>query len=96
MKAEYIEKIYAGWLGKIIGIRLGAPIEGWTYERIKNIYGEIQGYVTDYKRFGADDDSNVPIFFLRALEDSGFNLTPQAVGEALLNYSPFERGFFWW
>ena len=27
---NYMEKVYAGWLGKIIGIRLGAPIEGWT------------------------------------------------------------------
>ena len=34
MKVEYIEQIYAGWLGKIIGIRLGASIEGWTYEKI--------------------------------------------------------------
>ena len=28
MKKEYIEHIYAGWLAKIIGIRLGAPVEG--------------------------------------------------------------------
>ena len=27
MKEEFIEKIYAGWLAKIIGIRLGAPVE---------------------------------------------------------------------
>lgn len=32
MNPEYIEKIYAGWLAKVIGVRLGAPIEGWTYE----------------------------------------------------------------
>jgi len=96
VKAEYIEKIYAGWLGKIIGIRLGAPIEGWTYDQIKNVYGEINGYVADYKRYAADDDSNVPLFFLRALEDSGYNLTSEAVGNALLNYAAFERGFFWW
>ena len=30
LKKEWIEKIYAGWLAKIIGIRLGAPVEGWT------------------------------------------------------------------
>ncbi|MDR1704693.1 MAG: ADP-ribosylglycohydrolase family protein, partial [Clostridiales bacterium] len=96
MKAEYIEQIYAGWLGKIIGIRLGAPVEGWTYEQIKNTYGELRGYIKDYKRMGPDDDSNGPIFFLRALEDSGYRLTPQAVGEALLNYVPYEHGFFWW
>ena len=98
MKKEYIEKIYAGWLAKIIGIRLGAPIEGWTYEKIKNVYGEIHNYPVDYKRFAADDDWNGPIFFVRALEDGsgGLNLTPTAVAEALLNYAPFEHGFFWW
>jgi len=96
MKTEYIEKIYAGWLAKIIGIRLGAPIEGWTYQQIKNVYGEVHNYPVEYRRFAADDDSNGPIFFIRALEDHGLDLTPQAVGEALLNYAPFEHGFFWW
>lgn len=98
MKPEYLEKIYAGWLAKTIGIRLGAPIEGWTYEKIKNVYGDLDHYPVDYRLFAADDDSNGPLFFLRALEDGkgGFDLTAQAVGEALLNYAPFEHGFFWW
>ena len=43
MKKEYIERIYAGWMAKIIGIRLGAPVEGWTYEQIKEIYGAPDG-----------------------------------------------------
>ena len=98
MKTEYIEGIYAGWLAKIIGIRLGAPIEGWTYEKIKNIYGELTDYPVDYREFAADDDSNGPLFFLKALEDGrhGFDLQAQDVAEALLNYAPFEHGFFWW
>lgn len=40
MKKEYIEHIYAGWLAKIIGIRLGAPVEGWSQRQIEDIYGE--------------------------------------------------------
>jgi ADP-ribosylglycohydrolase len=98
MKPEYIEKIYAGWLAKIIGIRLGAPVEGWTYGKIKSVYGDLDHYPVDYREFAADDDSNGPLFFLRALEDGkgGFDLSSQAVGEALLNYAPFEHGFFWW
>ena len=28
LSQKWIEKIYAGWLAKIIGIRLGAPVEG--------------------------------------------------------------------
>lgn len=39
MKEEYIEKIYAGWLGKMIGIRMGAPVEGFSYEQIKTYMG---------------------------------------------------------
>lgn len=98
MKQEYIEKIYAGWLAKIIGIRLGAPIEGWTYEKIQNIFGELDHYPVNYQEFAADDDSNGPLFFLKALEDGrhGFELKAQDVAEALLNYAPFEHGFFWW
>ena len=98
LKPEYLEKIYSGWLAKIIGIRLGAPIEGWTYQKIKNIYGEIDRYLADYHDFAADDDSNGPLFFLRALEDGkgGSELGSQAVAEAMLNYVPFEHGFFWW
>ena len=99
LKKEWIEKIYAGWLAKIIGIRLGAPVEGWTYEQIKSVYGKCRDYPVDYKRFAADDDSNGPLFFLRALEESmakGREMTADDVGEALLNYAPFEHGFFWW
>ena len=97
MKEKYIEQIYSGWLGKIIGIRLGAPIEGWTYEKIKNVYGSINNYLIDYNDFAADDDSNGPIFFIRALEDKRNKLlSPNDVAEALLNYAPFEHGFFWW
>ena len=97
--AAWIEKIYAGWLGKIIGIRLGAPVEGWTREKIRETYGEQDGYLRDYLRFAADDDSNGPLFFVRALEDSGKKaeeLCSQDVAEAILNYVPVGHGFFWW
>ena len=65
LKEEYIKKIYAGWLGKMIGIRHGALIEGWTYDQIRQKYGEIDGYITHYdgKLFAADDDSNGSVFF---------------------------------
>mgnify|MGYP005816995565 FL=1 len=36
---NYLERVYAGWLGKIVGIRLGAAIEGWTYEKIQRVFG---------------------------------------------------------
>ena len=32
---DYDERVYAGVLGKMIGVYLGRPFEGWTYERIQ-------------------------------------------------------------
>ena len=98
LRGDFIEKIYAGWLGKLIGIRLGAPVEGWDDRHIRDAFGEVRAYHGDMRRFAADDDSNGPIFLIRALAESrgGFALTARDVGEALLNYAPFEHGFFWW
>ena len=38
---DYAERVYAGVLGKIIGVYLGRPFEGWTYERIMAELGEV-------------------------------------------------------
>ena len=59
---DYLQKVYAGWLGKVIGIRLGAAVEGWTYQRIQDVFGELWDYPASYKNFAADDDSNGPCF----------------------------------
>ena len=69
MQNDYLERVYAGFLGMNVGIRLGAPVEPtiWTYERIKETYGDIRHYVKDYKNFAADDDVNGPVYFFRAL-----------------------------
>ena len=34
LPADYAERVYAGVLGKMIGVYLGRPFEGWNYERI--------------------------------------------------------------
>lgn len=96
----YLEKVYSGFLGMNIGIRLGAPVElpGWTGETIRNTYGEITDYVMDYKNFAADDDANGPVYFIRALMDDARDreLVPQDVARAWLNYVREGVGMFWW
>ncbi|MDR2648258.1 MAG: ADP-ribosylglycohydrolase family protein, partial [Clostridiales bacterium] len=97
--ADYIERCYAGWLGKLIGVRFGAPIEGWTYERIRKVYGVLDGYIDAYpEHFAADDDTNVPLALLSALYDYTHtsDITPEQIGLTLMNYAPYEHGFFWW
>lgn len=94
-----MHKLYGGFLGMNVGIRLGAPVEPriWTVERIKRTYGDIRGYIKEYKHFAADDDTNGPVFFLRALDDTqGREPTPQSVAEAYLNYAREGIGMFWW
>lgn len=97
---NYLEKVYAGFLGMNIGIRLGAPVEPtiWTYDRIRDTYGEITDYVKEFKNFAADDDANGPVYFLRALVDDAKDrpLEPQDVARAWLNYTREGVGMFWW
>ncbi len=92
---DYLQRVYASWLGKIIGIRLGAPIESWTFDEIQRKYPDIKGYLTDYDIFAADDDSNGPLFFVRALE-KGNNISAKDIGDSFLNYLQEYTGFFWW
>lgn len=100
LPADYLERVYAGFLGMNIGIRLGAPVEPevWTFDRIEQVYGDIKDYVKPYRTFSADDDANGPIFFMRALYDDAVDreLTAQDVAKAWLNYAREGVGLFWW
>lgn len=99
-QVETINKMYAGFLGMCAGIRLGAPVEPvcWTTEKIKEVYGDITGYTKYYKNFAADDDSNGPVFFIRALSDYAQNreMTAEDVGNAWLDFAREGIGMFWW
>jgi ADP-ribosylglycohydrolase len=93
-----LHRIYSGILGKAIGVRLGAPVEAtiWTQDRIRDTYGEITGYLRDFKNFAADDDTNGPIYFIRVLRDHGADFTAADVGRLWLNLAAEEHGMFWW
>jgi len=101
LPADYTERVYAGVLGKIIGVYLGRPFEGWTYERITKELGEIYYYVHD--RFEVplivtDDDISGTFTFVRALADYGYmrDLTPAQIGQTWLNYIIENRTILWW
>ena len=99
--SDYLERVYAGVLGKMIGVYLGRPFEGWTYEQITARLGEINGYV--HERVGkplivTDDDLTGTFTFLRALADYEYtpNLTPAQIGQTWLNYIIRNRTILWW
>lgn len=95
---DYVGRVYAGWLGKVIGVRHGGNVEGWTYEQIELAFGEVSDYLHTFKNFAADDDTNGTFTFLRSLEDytSTRDITAEQMGLSLLNYAPDGHGFFWW
>ncbi|GAB6277561.1 MAG: ADP-ribosylglycohydrolase family protein [Rectinema sp.] len=82
--ADYVERVYAGLLGKNIGIRLGAPVEPaiWTYERIRDVYGDITSYLKPYRNFAADDDANGPVYFVRPLLEKIEGALKRGAGDA--------------
>jgi ADP-ribosylglycohydrolase len=104
---DYVERVYAGVLGKMIGVYLGRPFEGWTYEQIMARLGEIREYVHDHpevapKQGGrlvvTDDDISGTFTFVRALADygSGRALTSAQIGQTWLNYIVEKRTTLWW
>ena len=94
---EIYKRIYAAWLGKNIGIRLGAPIESWSGPEVRKCYQPITDYLTDYSQFAADDDANGPLFFADVMKyHSVDDVTAQDMANNLLNVVPYEKGFFWW
>lgn len=98
LPTNYDEQVYAALLGKVIGVQYGAPIEGWTDERIWQTYGELTGYVQHDHYFRPDDDLSGPLVFIRALEDftPGEDLTPQDIGNTWLNYLGDGHCTLWW
>lgn len=91
----YLKKVYESWLGKIIGVRLGSPVENWSHEKIMDTYGDKKGYLVDYDVYASDDDINGPLFFVRALLDYD-EINAEVIGKTFLNYICEYSGFFWW
>ena len=90
LPSDYGERVYAGVLGKLIGVYLGRPIEGWTHERIERELGDIRYYVNerldprkyDTKLLVTDDDISGTFVFPRALADFGYprRLSAEQIG----------------
>src|SRR5919108_847799 len=104
--SDYAERVYAGVLGKIIGVYLGRPFEGWTHEQIMATLGEIKYYVNErhdvplhnHQLVVTDDDISGTFTFLRALVDFDYSLdlTPAQIGQTWLNYIIENRTILWW
>ena len=98
---KYLEDVYAGLLGKVVGVYLGRPFEGWSKEKIEKKWGKITGYVHEdvgHPLVVSDDDISGTITFVRALRDSKqYEKTPDDFyGKTWLNYLIEGQTVLWW
>lgn len=98
---DYLERVYAGVLGKLVGVYLGRPFENWTYQEIQERLGDIDYYV--HEKLGVplvviDDDVSGTFAFVRALEEHGVRpeLSSEEIGKTWLNQVIEGRSIFWW
>lgn len=98
---DHIDRVYAGVLGKLIGVYLGRPFEQWSHERIARELGEITYYVSErrgHPLIVTDDDISGTFTFFRAFADYGrrSDLSPAQIGQTWLNYILEKKTILWW
>ncbi|KAI1407938.1 ADP-ribosylglycohydrolase [Hypoxylon sp. FL1857] len=99
---DYLERVYAGVLGKLIGVYMGRPFEGWTHQRIMAELGHIRYFVNDKFNIPivvTDDDVSGTFTFIRALEEhpeKRNRITSEDIGKTWLNNVIKNRTIFWW
>jgi ADP-ribosylglycohydrolase len=103
---DYLERVYAGVLGKLVGVYLGRPFEGYWHDTLSRWFGEVWYYVNERADLPlrnrqlvvTDDDITGTFTFLRALPDYGNapTLTPQQIGQTWLNYIIEHKTILWW
>ena len=97
---RYAEKVYAGVLGKMIGVFYGRPIEGWPYEKIRERFGMVDHFVAEdlgMPLHVADDDLSGTFTFYNAFEDYSLStLGCEEFGKTWLNYLIEDKTVFWW
>lgn len=82
-EAEFRDKVYACWLGKNIGGTLGMPFEGKTDLNNITFYTKLKAGEP-----AANDDLDLQILWLKALEENNYRIDAYTLGEYWLKYVP--------
>jgi len=87
------EKTLAGWIGQLAGGAFGTAIEGYTGQRISDVYGSVRSYVTAPETM--NDDVVYELALLDAFESHGRSLTSQDIAGEWLRQIPFGWSAEW-
>lgn len=80
------ERMYAGWMGQIVGGAIGTMVEGYTTDRIRETFGEVRGYLREPSTY--NDDITYELAFLYTYEEKGKAITAADVAKAWIGYVP--------
>jgi ADP-ribosylglycohydrolase len=83
------QKVLGCLIGGLIGDAMGAPVEGWRYERI---IAE-KGYISDFEG-GGTDDSIIKLILCEALLENGGHATADDFAESFLRHADDYKWFF--
>lgn len=84
--AEFRDRVYACWLGKSIGGTLGMPVEGQRETHNFTFFTPVP------EEPAANDDLDLQLLWLKALEERGPFLDARDLGEYWLSYVPVDWG----
>ena len=79
--AEYYNKVYGSWLGRVAGDFIGEPVEFLPYDIIQDNYGDIEYYIKPINLDYVNDDEMYEICALIALEKHGINATARNIAQ---------------
>jgi ADP-ribosylglycohydrolase len=84
---DFARRIYAGWLGKIIGSQLGSALEGYTTNQIIEICGKVRTYVR--KPTTLTNDITHELAFLRCFETKGYSVNAIDIADEWVASIPY-------
>ena len=81
---DFANRVYAGWMGQLIGGCLGTQIEGYTTHNIRKQFGEIRGYLRQPETY--NDDITYELAYLDGFADKGYSITSEDVADQWLEF----------
>lgn len=89
MAQDISDAVYGCLIGGAIGDSLGAPVEGWTHERIREEYGTLEEFKQYYMPYSNTEpgtitsDTAMRHYLCFAIAENGGRVTPPAFADVL-------------
>jgi len=85
LMAEYYNKVFGSWIGRVVGDNVGAPVELKSVKYIRRKYGNIADYPEPIDLNFVNDDEMYEIVALISLEKYGVDLNAKDIAQEWVN-----------